>query len=378
MILFLDSIPTPYLIHRYNILWEESRKNILVWFECEKEKYRDWNTLPKSNFPHTILQGLVIPFLGKDILSLRVNTRIKAELKQLKNIERIVICGWDSLASLELLLYAKKHSIPVTLWSGSTEHEKSFIRSIFNPYVKWFVNQFDDYISYGSLSTEYLRSLGVKNKTITPFFNSIDNEYFINETKLLASEREKLREKYGYQQKDILFIANGRLVEVKNYHKLLDASVKIAKKHPNFKLIILGDGYLRNSLEQRVSNELRSAVRIEGYVQHMELPKYYLMSDTLILASTKEVWGLVVNEAMAASLPVLVSKKAGCVKDLVKEGENGISFTPDTGGIETALETALHWSSKKREEMGRHSLTIVQELSAFTSAKKLLKLWGNT
>jgi glycosyltransferase involved in cell wall biosynthesis len=58
------------------------------------------------------------------------------------------------------------------------------------------------------------------------------------------------------------------------------------------------------------------------------LPAYYALAGAFVLASTSETWGLVVNEAMACGLPVLVSKRCGCAQDLVADGRNGFTFDP--------------------------------------------------
>jgi len=65
-----------------------------------------------------------------------------------------------------------------------------------------------------------------------------------------------------------------------------------------------------------------------GFKQYSELPEYYARASAFVHASTTEQWGLVVNEAMASGLPVLVSNRCGCARDLVQEGVNGFTFDP--------------------------------------------------
>jgi glycosyltransferase involved in cell wall biosynthesis len=67
---------------------------------------------------------------------------------------------------------------------------------------------------------------------------------------------------------------------------------------------------------------------LPGFKQHAELPNYYGLAKAFILASTSETWGLVVNEALASSLPVLISDHCGCVEDLLVHGRNGFRFNP--------------------------------------------------
>ena len=94
-------------------------------------------------------------------------------------------------------------------------------------------------------------------------------------------------------------------------------------------LVLLGDGALRSSLEAQVSSlALHDHVQMPGFIQYPELPAYYAHAGAFIHASTSEQWGLVVNEAMASGLPVLVSNRCGCAPDLVQADVNGFTFDP--------------------------------------------------
>jgi glycosyltransferase involved in cell wall biosynthesis len=70
-------------------------------------------------------------------------------------------------------------------------------------------------------------------------------------------------------------------------------------------------------------------VHFFGFIQYDELPYFYNHAKALILPSWSDQWGLVVNEAMACGLPVLVSEKCGCAPDLVVNGKNGFTFDPN-------------------------------------------------
>ena len=94
-------------------------------------------------------------------------------------------------------------------------------------------------------------------------------------------------------------------------------------------LVLLGDGPLRSSIfDLRSSLGLDACVHLPGFKQYDELPTYYGLASAFVHASTTEQWGLVVNEAMASGLPVLVSNRCGCATDLVKDGVNGFTFDP--------------------------------------------------
>ena len=94
-------------------------------------------------------------------------------------------------------------------------------------------------------------------------------------------------------------------------------------------LVLLGDGPLKSDLCHLISDlGLQHSVLLPGFKQYHELPVYYGLASAFVHASTTEQWGLVVNEAMASGLPVLVSNRCGCALDLVQEGHNGFTFDP--------------------------------------------------
>ena len=122
-----------------------------------------------------------------------------------------------------------------------------------------------------------------------------------------------------------------RFVEQKNLFRLLEAFAKYfrASGGKGWQLVLLGDGPLRSQLIARCEAlQIRSNVYLPGFKQYAELPAYFGLAGAFVHASQREPWGLVVNEAMAAGLPVLVSNRCGCAQDLVAVGENGFLFDP--------------------------------------------------
>jgi glycosyltransferase involved in cell wall biosynthesis len=97
-----------------------------------------------------------------------------------------------------------------------------------------------------------------------------------------------------------------------------------------------------------------------GFKQYDELPVCYASADAFIHASTTEQWGLVVNEAMASGLPVLVSNRCGCAPDLLMEGINGFSFDPfNTEAIAQAMAAMAMLQEDRRKAMGEESRRII-------------------
>ena len=127
-------------------------------------------------------------------------------------------------------------------------------------------------------------------------------------------------------------------------------------------LVLLGDGAQRSELEKlRSELGLADCVEMPGFKQYEELPSYYAHAGAFIHASTTEQWGLVVNEAMASSLPVLVSNRCGCAADLVREGENGWTFDPTNEEQIADLMLRIASDETRRKSMGLKSREIIAE-----------------
>jgi glycosyltransferase involved in cell wall biosynthesis len=127
------------------------------------------------------------------------------------------------------------------------------------------------------------------------------------------------------------FLASCRFIEKKNLPRLVEAfaDYRRAGGVGAWDLVLLGDGHLRQPLTALISRcGLDAAVHMPGFRQYDDLPAYYGLAGAFVHASSTEQWGLVVNEAMAAGLPVIVSKACGCVDELVVPGKNGYVFDP--------------------------------------------------
>jgi glycosyltransferase involved in cell wall biosynthesis len=161
------------------------------------------------------------------------------------------------------------------------------------------------------------------------------------------------------------FLASKRFIPKKNLRRVIEAFALFRTKAgaDGWHLVILGDGPLEPEVRHWCQElGVTESVHLQGFRQYDETPTYYGLAGAFIHASTTEQWGLVVNEAMAAGLPVLVSKRCGCATDLVKSGVNGFCFDP-----ENVSEIAgLMWT-----------LAFQTDLSAFGAAsRRIISSWS--
>ena len=127
--------------------------------------------------------------------------------------------------------------------------------------------------------------------------------------------------------------------------------------------MLLGDGALRSAVESRIARpDLAGSVVLAGFRQYDELPAWYGLASAFVHASTTEQWGLVVNEAMASGLPVLVSNRCGCAPDLVEDGVNGFTFDPyDVEALAGLMQRVAAMTDERRAAMGRAGQRIIAD-----------------
>jgi len=242
--------------------------------------------------------------------------------------DAVAVAGWSHPAALATLLWCARNRVPAIVMSDSAEHDE--IRSAWREWVKRrVVTLFSAGLVAGGLHRRYLARLGMANSAIREGFDVVDNDYFARGAAAARKDSDAIRRQLALPRS--YFLASCRFVAKKNLFTLLEAyrGYRAAAGSSAWDLVLLGDGPLAKDLRALVeSHGLEGFVHMPGFRQYPELPTYYGLAEAFILPSTTEQWGLVVNEAMAAGLPVLVSERCGCSEDLVDPGANGFRFNP--------------------------------------------------
>jgi 1,2-diacylglycerol 3-alpha-glucosyltransferase len=225
-----------------------------------------------------------------------------------------------------------------------------------------FVRQFDSALTSGSRSTEYAVDLGIPRDVIFRGYSVVDNDYFSYEAERHRSDTGLARHLPGLQDPSPFFLASARFMPRKNLDTLLAAYGRYRQAHQDaaWRLILLGDGELRPQLEAQLRRDSIEGVLMPGWRQLEDLPAYYAHASAFVHTADVDQWGLVINEAMAAGLPVIVSTGTGCSPDLVFDGENGYVFEPrDTARLAHCMGALAH--SDDREAMARRSVEIISQ-----------------
>jgi glycosyltransferase involved in cell wall biosynthesis len=246
--------------------------------------------------------------------------------------DAVAIPGWADAVAYSAIEWCAARGIPVVVMSETTEWDES--RHIWKEWVKRrILSLCSAGLVGGQPHTDYLARLGMLRQNIFQGYDAVDNGYFAQKAQEARTRSSELRTKYALPEK--YFLASARFIEKKNLFNLVRAyalyreRVAKEKNQDAWDLVLLGDGPLKAELDNFVARSgLQKQVHMPGFKQYHELPSYYALAKVFIHASTVEQWGLVVNEAMASGLPILVSNRCGCARDLVQEGVNGFAFDP--------------------------------------------------
>lgn len=230
---------------------------------------------------------------------------------------------------------------------------------------------YDAAFAGGRVHRDYLVRLGLPPSRIWQPYDVVDNDHFATKAAVVRTAPERWRQTVGLPERYFLYV--GRYSPEKNLCRLIEAyRIYRANCAVPWSLLLVGDGPQRSTLESLVSTKRLEGVVFKPFAQLDDLPVYYSLAECFVLPSTSDPWGLVVNEAMACSLPVLISRLCGCVPELVREGDNGLCFDPyDVRAIADGLASVSSLDENKRRQMGELSRTIISRFTPQTWAAGL-------
>jgi 1,2-diacylglycerol 3-alpha-glucosyltransferase len=298
--------------------------------------------------------------------------RLASQMEKALNETRpdvVAVPGWSFTDALCGLGWCARIGIPAIVMSDS--HGGGERRSWWKEEPKRrVVSLFSSALVAGRPHADYLIQLGMPRERIFLGYDAVDNGYFEDKAEESRNQKAESRNKFGLPER--YFLASARFIEEKNllrliqayarYRTLCEKSVLSGPVVP-WSLVLLGDGPLRDSLSSQLSTlNLHGHVQMPGFKQYPDLPTYYGLASALILPSVSETWGLVVNEAMASGLPVLVSNRCGCVPDLVQDGVNGFTFDPlDVEALAQLMFKISAFQPFRLSAFGDASRTIISE-----------------
>lgn len=276
----------------------------------------------------------------------------------------VFIYGYSLDVMRRIRTWAGRNGAGVVLISDSNEFDRPR-RWLAERLKSLFVSRVDAGFAGGTSASLYLQKLGLPGERIVPGYDVVDNQLFWQHTCASRSRLPQIREKWGLPADCFLYV--GRIIPEKNLGRLLAAYTRYAGLLGSgvspWDLVLCGSGPDEEDLRRtaaQLPRHIQEHIRFCGLVRQPDLVDYYACASCLVLPSVSESWGLVVNEALACELPVLVSRRAGCAADLVREGETGWTFDPHDVDRLAGLMVDVHrMDGRARAGMGERGRQLI-------------------
>ncbi len=197
---------------------------------------------------------------------------------------------------------------------------------------------------------------GVKAAQVVALDNSVNAQRFMN----ALADRPALRARHGYADEHFVFVAVGRLFETKDHATLIKAFSNVNKAHPESRLLILGEGRLRETLEALI-NELGLAGKVDMPGNSMEVPQYLKACDAYVMSSVAEGMPLALMEAMASGLPCVVTDVGGMSEVITDERYGLLVPASDSESMAKGMIRLLELSEEDRAKMIKNAQTRILE-----------------
>lgn len=307
----------------------------------------------------------------KSIFNTKYGSLDKDLIKIVKTNDVIILGGYEQPSFWTLAFYCRMFKKNYYIIIDGTNPKNCISKeSTSKKLIKgYMINGATAVFGNGIVSKKFVEKFN-SNKKVYNQYLTVDTNYI----KSLEPEKDKLRielrTKYGIQIDKKVILYSGRLIKRKNIDKLIEAISKL--KDDNVQLIITGDGEEKENLID-LAKMLDVNMYITGFIKNQEeLFKHYYLADVFILPSFNEPWGLVINEAMAAGLPIIASNECGAYMDLVRDGVNGFVIDPNNIDDIKSKISKIIYDDKLMKNMGINSKDIVKDWS-FDSSKDSFK-----
>jgi len=262
--------------------------------------------------------------------------------------DAILVYGWSSLTHLSVLLQFHR-KVPLLFRGDSTllSHDHGWKLFLRRPLLTWVYRHIDRALYVGQRNLEYFLAHGVPQDRLSWAPHSVENDRFASHALDLQIEADRERSALGIPRDAIVFLFAGKFVRRKQPALLIDAfRLAIRDMVPNaHHLVMVGAGPLERELREQARD--LPTVHFGGFRNQSQMPTVYRLGDVFVLPSSRDTWGLAVNEAMASARPVIVSDQVGCAPDLAQGRRYASVF--ESGNLRSLASALAKWSKPRQE-----------------------------
>jgi glycosyltransferase involved in cell wall biosynthesis len=351
---FITIVPSPYQRDLFGALAVREDIELSVYYMEAESPGSPWPVKPLRPFEQ-IMPGFWVPFRG-------ARWHVNWGLPDISEAHIVVLSSFTSLTGQWLMRGALRGKR--WLFWGERLQRNSGIKELIQRGLAMPIAHASGIVGIGRAAEEDYR----RRFPNIPHFNI---PYYCDLSAFFAVHR------YPKAGRPVRFLFCGQMIERKGVDVLLLAFNRLITKGMDAQLLLIGREAELPKFLRMVSPTTRARIRYEGFQAPERLPEYFAMGDVFVLPSRHDGWGVVINQALAAGLPIIASNAVGAGLDLVKNGINGLRVAPnDVDGLYRSMET-LALNPEVARQWGEGSRKKARDLMPEAGAEKWAQVFDS-
>ncbi|MFT5254194.1 MAG: glycosyltransferase involved in cell wall biosynthesis [Flavobacteriales bacterium] len=284
-----------------------------------------WNNLRIDEFKHVFMNGEQVLPSNKDLEAPTLESELEAF-----HPDAIITYGYFQKFQRACHKWANIRSIPlVYITDAENRQNRHWAKKISKVFaLRWYFKKINYFFTVGNANEDYYKLYGVNPKSFIRMHYPIDIEVYSKSFGEKEFHRKAIREKFGIPENMFVINVVGKLVEWKNQSHLIDLLKNLESKGVKAHVIILGTGSTLEELKIQAAKLKSNVVHFAGFVDPLDLPKYYAASDLYLHPAKIEPHSLAISEAIFMGMPIVLSDRCGSYgeNDDVQVGKNGFVY----------------------------------------------------
>lgn len=361
-ILFVTNLPSPYRVDFFNELGKKT--DLTVCYERKKSSERNEKWINKAGRTYKEVY-ISAKTLGVDR---SIGTGIIKELR--KKYDYVIISGWSSPSVMLAIIYCQIHNIPYImeddggLINPNGEKHKFIKRLLLRKLVAYFTTTSENIV--------VMNQLGVKQDKLYKYPFSSVMKRDIEDGFLKKEDVNNIRQSLGIKEKNVI-LAVGQFIDRKGFDVLIKAFSKMPE---DCGLYFVGGKPTKQYLDIVEQYNIAN-VHFIDFMEKEKLKSYYAAADIFVHPTREDIWGLVINEALAAGLPVITTNRCGAGLELIKNNENGFLVNvEDIDELYEKMQTILY-NKDLKQKMEKNAVEVIKNYTVEEMALWHFKQLGN-
>ena len=323
------SHPIQYLVPLFRRLAAHPQTQVHVLYLCRAgvDEYYDEQFAREVRWDLPLLEGYSSTFLSSGVAPGSNFSGVFRAVSRAR-FDVLVVHGYSTVESLAAITAGKLVGSKVLLRGDTRLLARHGNRLGWKAWAKRAIfSVADGFLAIGTRNRDYYLAHGVRPERVFAAPFCVDNAFFALTEERRRSLRGSVRDRFGIADSAVVFLSLGKLTAQKRVDDAIGAFLAVCGQIPEAVLLIAGSGPEEADLRQRAAAAARACIHFTGFVNQPQIPELFAAADVFVFpVAAPEAWGLVLNEAMAAGLPVLTSDEAGAAIDLVDGKGTGYVF----------------------------------------------------